>query len=204
MTQYQAELYHHGIKGQKWGVRRFQNPDGSYTSAGKAHRNSDGNASKNSDHDAKMARAKKIAAVAGAITLAAAAAYVATNPQAREFVANAAKKGVDGIQNSKAINSVKNNNAARQAAGISTNNWKKMSTSELKSAIERLEMEKKYIGLRKETTSAGKAFAKDVITSVGKKTATQLGVSAAMIGAASIASRRNSNKKYIPDAKNQW
>ena len=143
MTQYQAELYHHGIKGQKWGVRRFQNPDGSYTSAGKAHRNSDGNASKNSDHDAKMARAKKIAAVAGAITLAAAAAYVATNPQAREFVANAAKKGVDGIQNSKAINSVKNNNAARQAAGISTNNWKKMSTSELKSAIERLEMEKK-------------------------------------------------------------
>ena len=28
-------LAHHGIKGQKWGVRRFQNPDGSYTSAGK-------------------------------------------------------------------------------------------------------------------------------------------------------------------------
>ena len=29
-----AELYHHGIKGQKWGVRRFQNPDGSLTAAG--------------------------------------------------------------------------------------------------------------------------------------------------------------------------
>lgn len=29
------ELYHHGIKGQKWGVRRFQNEDGSLTSAGK-------------------------------------------------------------------------------------------------------------------------------------------------------------------------
>lgn len=28
------ELYHHGIKGQKWGVRRFQNEDGSRTSAG--------------------------------------------------------------------------------------------------------------------------------------------------------------------------
>jgi len=35
MNKYQAELYHHGIKGQKWGVRRFQNPDGTLTEAGK-------------------------------------------------------------------------------------------------------------------------------------------------------------------------
>lgn len=33
--QYDTELYHHGIRGQKWGVRRFQNPDGSLTSAGR-------------------------------------------------------------------------------------------------------------------------------------------------------------------------
>ena len=29
-----AYLAHHGIKGQRWGVRRFQNPDGSLTAAG--------------------------------------------------------------------------------------------------------------------------------------------------------------------------
>ena len=29
------ELYHHGIQGMKWGVRRFQNKDGSLTFAGK-------------------------------------------------------------------------------------------------------------------------------------------------------------------------
>ena len=33
MNEY--ELYHHGIKGMKWGVRRYQNADGSLTSAGK-------------------------------------------------------------------------------------------------------------------------------------------------------------------------
>lgn len=29
------ELYHHGIKGQKWGVRRYQNEDGTLTADGK-------------------------------------------------------------------------------------------------------------------------------------------------------------------------
>ena len=32
------ELYHHGVKGQKWGVRRFQYADGSLTPSGKKRR----------------------------------------------------------------------------------------------------------------------------------------------------------------------
>lgn len=30
-------IYHHGIKGQKWGIRRYQNPDGTLTPEGKKH-----------------------------------------------------------------------------------------------------------------------------------------------------------------------
>ena len=30
-----AELYHHGVKGQRWGIRRYQNKDGSLTPYGK-------------------------------------------------------------------------------------------------------------------------------------------------------------------------
>lgn len=36
-----AELYHHGIYGMKWGVRRFQNKDGSLTAAGRKRYDTD-------------------------------------------------------------------------------------------------------------------------------------------------------------------
>lgn len=34
---YGDTLYHHGIKGQKWGLRKYQNEDGSLTAAGREH-----------------------------------------------------------------------------------------------------------------------------------------------------------------------
>jgi len=37
VTNSDSELYHHGVKGQKWGHRRYQNSDGSLTAEGYAH-----------------------------------------------------------------------------------------------------------------------------------------------------------------------
>jgi hypothetical protein len=38
-----GELYHYGVKGQRWGVRRYQNKDGSLTPAGKKRAQQDAN-----------------------------------------------------------------------------------------------------------------------------------------------------------------
>ena len=37
-TRYSDSLTHYGVKGQKWGVRRYQNPDGTLTAEGKKRR----------------------------------------------------------------------------------------------------------------------------------------------------------------------
>ena len=37
--EYKLELYHHGTKGMRWGIRRYQNKDGSLTPAGKKRYN---------------------------------------------------------------------------------------------------------------------------------------------------------------------
>ncbi len=71
---YPNELYHYGVKGMKWGVRRYQNKDGSYTSEGKKRRSQDPETVQK-----RKATAKKVAKVAAAIGVTAAAAYAVKN-----------------------------------------------------------------------------------------------------------------------------
>ena len=75
---YDNELYHFGIKGQKWGIRRYQNPDGSLTELGKQKYGTKKNFE---EHQNKVkARNKKIAktvAVGAGTSAAAAGAAIA-------------------------------------------------------------------------------------------------------------------------------
>ena len=65
-------LEHHGILGMKWGVRRYQNPDGSLTAAGKARyvQNPDGSIRKKKwselDRKQKIIKSLKVAGIAAA------------------------------------------------------------------------------------------------------------------------------------------
>ena len=54
--RYTDEIYHHGIKGQKWGIRRFQNRNGTLTAAGKKRKS---NKTKGLSKEAKRANAIK-------------------------------------------------------------------------------------------------------------------------------------------------
>lgn len=57
----QTYLVHHGIKGQRWGVRRYQNSDGTWTDEGKKrYGDSDGDPPESSDKVSNTAK-KKVA-----------------------------------------------------------------------------------------------------------------------------------------------
>jgi len=53
-----GELYHHGIKGQKWGIRRFQNPDGTWKFAGKKRRRLSADAQARADRKTEIKNLK--------------------------------------------------------------------------------------------------------------------------------------------------
>lgn len=55
------ELYHHGIKGMHWGVRRFQNPDGTLTAAGKRRERAEDRAARKEAKRQRMWNAKNSA-----------------------------------------------------------------------------------------------------------------------------------------------
>lgn len=56
---YDQELYHYGVKGMKWGIRRYQNKDGTLTSKGKK-RYEKSNDNSNDEDEIKNNKSRKI------------------------------------------------------------------------------------------------------------------------------------------------
>lgn len=102
-----TELYHYGILGMKWGVRRFQNPDGTLTRAGKrrytepgknnTHVNAEPEINSKKGLSDKQKRALKIGATVAVAALAAYGGYKLYQSGKLDSLISAGKHKVTGI-----------------------------------------------------------------------------------------------------------
>lgn len=188
------ELYHHGIKGQKWGVRRFQNKDGTRTAAGK--RREKENLSSMSDqelrdkinrmnlekryHNLSNGRSSSGLDVAGKTVKAGSSAS-----QIAEKISKAKGKGSSATDVvSKSFDTASKTVTAAKTIKNTTRTKKvdlsSMSDQELRERVNRMDLEQQYSSLKKETVSKGRVTASQVLDVAGSVLA--VGASATTLG----------------------
>lgn len=113
MGYYDNYLCHHGIKGQKWGIRRFQNADGTRTEAGKKREqeSSSGSAQNGGTKKGISKETIKKAAVIGAGVVVGAA--LIANPATRGALAKYGKTAISKIPNAVQVGTAVGKGAAR-------------------------------------------------------------------------------------------
>lgn len=139
------ELMHWGIKGMKWGVRRYQNKDGSLTPAGKKR------------YDKEMAKLKEEEKIA----------KNKLKTQAKLNKLDEKRKEVEALKRGKPI--------AKSTKQHSKPSVKDMSDEELRQTVNRLLMEQQYAKLNPQQVSAGQKFVNKVMNDVVAPAATEVG-----------------------------
>lgn len=142
-------LVHHGIKGQRWGVRRFQNTDGSLTSAGKRRygtSNEHGNTISNREGKKQLHRDYKKAD--------ATAAEAALSGTSKVLYDAGNTVGNIGKNKSKVVNK---------------HDYSKMSDEDLRKRINRLNMERNYGELTGDTkrVRTGADWTREILQTTG-------------------------------------
>jgi len=139
------ELMHWGIKGMKWGVRRYQNKDGSLTPAGKKR------------YDKEMAKLKEEEKIA----------KNKLRTQAKLNKLDEKRKEIEALKSGKPI--------TKSTKQHSKPSVKDMSDEELRQTVNRLLMEQQYAKLNPQQVSAGQKFVKKVMNDVVAPAATEVG-----------------------------
>jgi len=143
-------LVHYGVLGMKWGVRRFQNKDGSLTSAGKKHYSGDSKEKKEMDPE-RRERLKKAAIATGTVlTVAAATALYLNNKSAVDsFVKQHGSQLLSTIKDTsnEVSNTVKTNSAKRTAAKLAADKaYAQAHKSEILKSASKLNRYKEFLG----------------------------------------------------------
>ena len=159
-------LYHHGILGMRWGVRRFQNKDGTLTEAGKRRLNgvSYDNSGRIKDSDRSKARSK----IHG---------EVANDYKTLSSALRSTGEVSDDLKN---INDHVGSN--RRAKAMRKMDVSQMTDQELRERVNRLNMEKQFKSLMTEDIDSGNKYVSNVLSTIGDVVA--VGASIASIAVA--------------------
>lgn len=126
-----GELYHWGTKGMKWGIRRYQNKDGSLTPAGKKRYAA--------ENEKLKAREKAIKGKEKAL--------------ARQAKLDAKKAELDAREAALKGGNKKPNSDAEKAVANKPKTMRDMTDDELREYTNRMQLEKKYLDAQKELAS---------------------------------------------------
>lgn len=146
MESNELELYHHGILGQKWGVRRYQNKDGSLTSAGRKKYGTVTNFN-------KVQAAKKRAEGPSKEQVARAKANARTQKEIDKYNKKAGVKSKTKTSSS--------SDSKPKIKSIS-----EMSDDEIRSKINRIKLENELKSLTPQQVSKGKKFVSTMLNDV--------------------------------------
>lgn len=155
------ELYHWGIKGMKWGVRRYQNADGSLTKAGQKRYARDAKEKEFSKYDDSTGKYYKSSKKNGRSDLEVDAnRYVKEDLERTKRLTDA---GSTMSRNLKEANSKAMKNAPRKEMDLSN-----MTDKEMRDKINRAFLEKQYNDMfNPPQVSKGREYADKILDNVG-------------------------------------
>lgn len=141
------EIYHHGTKGMRWGIRRYQNEDGTLTAEGRARYGYKEDVNKNMSFEERSRKAN----IAVATDYENVSKGMKGVSKATEGASNIARRGRD-----------RERERAKSNMDLSH-----MSDQELREKVNRMNLERQYKDLATADVGAGKAYVSDVLQTAG-------------------------------------